>query len=174
MFFWSSEYSTTVATPRLGESGSHGDTLLHKNTVTRWQRNTTETNYRNITVRVLVPNNKRLSPIKQLNSNQNLILRCWQCCGSGKFIPDPNFSIPFSHFQMFILYTLSKRVRNWCVHWACVSVTDAYAEHTRQESDQKSHTWAPLTLRCGLDYRSAPDPFPIAKEEMRLKTVASR
>ncbi len=54
----------------------------------------------------------------------------------------PYASVPFAHasmrisfpnFQMFILYTLSMRVRNICVHWACTSETDAFAEHTRQE-----------------------------------------
>jgi hypothetical protein len=32
-----------------------------------------------------------------------------------------------------ILYTLSMRVRNWCVHWACASGADACTEHARQE-----------------------------------------
>ncbi len=41
--------------------------------------------------------------------------------------------ISFPIFQMFILYTLSMRVRNWCVHWACASGTDSCTEHARQE-----------------------------------------
>ncbi len=41
--------------------------------------------------------------------------------------------ISFPFFQMFILYTLSMRVRNWCVHWACASGTGACTEHARQE-----------------------------------------
>ena len=32
-----------------------------------------------------------------------------------------------------ILYTLSMRVRNWCVHWACASGADACPEHALQE-----------------------------------------
>ncbi len=36
-------------------------------------------------------------------------------------------------FFASILYTLSMRVRNWCMHWACASGTDAYAEHAHQE-----------------------------------------
>ncbi len=52
------------------------------------------------------------------------------------------FSVPYAHdqhayqftvFQKFILCTLSTCVRTWCVHWACTSGTDAYAEHSRQE-----------------------------------------
>jgi hypothetical protein len=34
---------------------------------------------------------------------------------------------------MFILYTLNMRVRNWCVHLACTSGTNVYAEPSRQE-----------------------------------------
>ncbi len=41
--------------------------------------------------------------------------------------------ISFPIFQMFILCTLSMRVRNWCVHWACASGADACTEHARQE-----------------------------------------
>jgi hypothetical protein len=41
--------------------------------------------------------------------------------------------ISFPIFQMFILYTLSMRVRNWCLHWACASGIDACTEHARQE-----------------------------------------
>ncbi len=44
-----------------------------------------------------------------------------------------SMSISFPIFLMFILYTLSMRVRNWCVHWACASGTDVYAEHMSQE-----------------------------------------
>jgi hypothetical protein len=51
-------------------------------------------------------------------------------------------SVPYTHaqmrisfpiFQIFILYTLSMPKRNWSVHWACASGTDANAEHTHQE-----------------------------------------
>ncbi len=38
-----------------------------------------------------------------------------------------------SVFLFLILYTLSMRVRKWCVHWACASGTDACIEHARQE-----------------------------------------
>jgi len=41
--------------------------------------------------------------------------------------------ISFRIFQMFILYTLSMRIRNWCVHWACASGADACTEHARKE-----------------------------------------
>ncbi len=45
--------------------------------------------------------------------------------------------ISFPIFQMFILYTLSMRVRNWFMHWACASGTDACTEHVRQELMRK-------------------------------------
>ncbi len=44
--------------------------------------------------------------------------------------------ISFPIFQMFILYSIHlyrMHVRNWCVHWACVSGTDTYAEQTCQD-----------------------------------------
>ncbi len=37
--------------------------------------------------------------------------------------------------------TLSKRVMNWCVHWAYVSGTDAYCEHTGQELMRALSIW---------------------------------
>jgi hypothetical protein len=42
---------------------------------------------------------------------------------------------------MFILLTLSMRVRNWCVHWACASETDACAEHTSQKLIRALSIW---------------------------------
>ncbi len=41
--------------------------------------------------------------------------------------------ISFPIFQMFILNTLSMRVRNWRVRWACASETDTYTEHSCQK-----------------------------------------
>ncbi len=35
--------------------------------------------------------------------------------------------------QMFSLYTISIHIRNWCMHWVCVSGTDDCSEHTHQE-----------------------------------------
>jgi hypothetical protein len=32
--------------------------------------------------------------------------------------------------QMFSLYTISIHIRNWCMHWVCVSGTDDCSEHT--------------------------------------------
>ncbi len=37
------------------------------------------------------------------------------------------------HARKELMRALSMRVRNWCVHWAGASGTDAYAEHTSQE-----------------------------------------
>ncbi len=34
---------------------------------------------------------------------------------------------------MFILYSLRTRARNWCMHWAYASGTDACTEHAHQE-----------------------------------------
>ncbi len=41
--------------------------------------------------------------------------------------------ISFPIFRMFFLYTLSMRIRNWCMHWECATGNDAYPEHTCQE-----------------------------------------
>ncbi len=64
-------------------------------------------------------------------------------CGSGtdahpehthQFLtPMLSMRISFPIFQMFILYTLSMRIRKWCAHWACASGTNVYPEHTGQE-----------------------------------------
>jgi hypothetical protein len=44
-----------------------------------------------------------------------------------------NMRISFPIFEIFILHTLSRCVRNFCMHSACVSRTDAYAEHMRHK-----------------------------------------
>ncbi len=41
--------------------------------------------------------------------------------------------ISFPIFQVFILYTLSRCVKNWCLHCAYLSRTDACTEHMHQE-----------------------------------------
>ncbi len=41
--------------------------------------------------------------------------------------------IPYAHAPTF-MRTLSKRVRNWCAPWACVSVPYAHAQHAHQFS----------------------------------------
>ncbi len=41
--------------------------------------------------------------------------------------------ISFPIFRMFILYTLSMHIRNWCMHWECATGNDAYPEHKCQE-----------------------------------------
>ncbi len=58
--------------------------------------------------------------------------RAGQC--THQFLtPMLSMRISFPIFQSFILYTLSMRVRKWCLHWACASGTDACIEHAHQE-----------------------------------------
>ncbi len=48
--------------------------------------------------------------------------------------------ISFPIFQMFILYTLNIRVRNWCVNWAYVSEPVAYTERTGTRQNWYIHS----------------------------------